>query len=399
MTDQEDRDKKESTESPEPSDAQPKHEIEPSDDAQVTDAIAGDDVSEVSLSDQGAQVEITPEVSTVVAVEGQPKKKGRGLAMFACLLALAAAAGVGYLYYELVYLKPLATMQGQSAVLRADYQSLRKDITAQIAALEKSTQENLASVRADQAKQLANNEDAVVKSLNKALTAAPPSQREWKLAEAEYLVRIANHRVLMAQDSVGALSLLQAADQIMAELDDFALHQARAFLADEIIALRQVPREDLQGVYLRLEAIKSQLNNLPLPEPAFVKATQAQASDQSAWLVLLEELKKFIRFRPLSGEEALKPLLAPDEIRYLSLNLRLALEQSQLAVLKRQQEVFEQSLLNVRRWLVDHVDTTDSRTLAILASVDELMLIELAQPIPDISKSLNELLAIRRSVQ
>jgi uroporphyrin-3 C-methyltransferase len=73
------------------------------------------------------------------------------------------------------------------------------------------------------------------------------------------------------------------------------------------------------------------------------------------------------------------------------------LEQAQLATLKRQQEVFEQSLLNVRRWLVAHADDDDARTKALLESIDELLVLELARPLPEISGSLNELLDIRRS--
>ena len=210
-------------------------------------------------------------------------------------------------------------------------------------------------------------------------------------------MRIANHRVLMEQDSTGALGLLQAADQIMAELDDFALHQVRARLADEIIALRQVPRDDLQGIYLRLESIKSQLDTLPLPEPQYLQSEAAQTPEQSVWQTLAEELKQFVRVRSLSSEEALKPLLAPDEIRYLQLNLRLAMEQAQLAALKRQQDVYQQSLLNVRRWITDHADVADERAVVVLSSVDELLVIELGRPLPDISGSLNELLSLQRS--
>ncbi len=340
-----------------------------------------------------------PEPVEEAEVETPPpaKAKGRALAFLALLFALAAAGGVGYLYYELVYLKPLAQIEQLDDELDSRYTGLENQLSARIATLQESTESAIESVRGEQAERLASNEDAVLESLNEALNAAPPSQREWKLAEAEYLMRVANHRVLMEQDSNGALSLLQAADQIMAELDDFALYQVRARLADEIIALRQVPRDDLQGIYLRLEAIKSQVDALPLPEPAYVDARRAETVQKSVWQTIADELKQFVRVRSISGEEALKPLLAPEEERYLELNLRLALEQAQLAALKRHQEVFEQSLLNVRSWLVDHADTTDERTAILLGQVDELLIIELARPLPDVSGSLNELLSIRRS--
>jgi len=325
------------------------------------------------------------------------KPRGRVLAAFAFLFALVGIGGVAYLYYMLVYLQPLQDVQSQNAQLNARYNQLELTLQAQLDAAQAQTSGSLEALQREQAERLATNEAAVLKSLNEAMHAAPPSQREWKLAEAEYLMRIANHRVLMEQDSVGAMNLLQAADQIMAELEDFALHPVRARLADEIIALRQVPRDDLQGIYLRLEAIKSQLDNLPLPQPEFLRAKVEIGEERSAWQTLLDELKKFIRIRPLNDGEALQPLLAPEEVRYLELNLRLALEQAQLAALKRQQEVYEHSLLNVRRWLVDHVDANDPRTQALLASVDELLILQLARSLPEISGSLNELLSVRRS--
>ena len=357
-------------------------------------ALEGEAALEPEPEPEPLEPEPEPEQDTPPAPAAKPK--GRVLAFFALLLSLAALGGAGYLYYELLYLQPLAQVQSQGTELSSRQERLAADLSAQITALETATNDSLAALQSEQTERLASNEEAVLKSLNEALSAAPPSQREWKLAEAEYLLRIANHRVLMEQDSNGALILLQAADQIMAELDDFALHQVRARLADEIIALRQVPREDLQGIYLRLEAIKSQLNALPLPQPEYLQRTETLAAEQSVWETLVEELKKFVRIRTLSSSEALQPLLAPEEIHYLQLNLRLALEQAQLAALKRQQDVFEQSLLNVRRWLVDHADVEDERTTALLTSVDELLIIELARPLPDISGSLNELLTLRR---
>jgi uroporphyrin-3 C-methyltransferase len=360
------------------------------------------DTSEPDL--EGPELE-GPELESPELEEPEPapdptpavRPKGRVLATFAFLFSLAAIGGAGYLYYLLVYLQPLQDVQTQNSSLRLRYVELESKVEQQITALQQASTTALAEVSRETQERLAGNEDAVLKSLNNALVAAPPSQREWKLAEAEYLLRIANHRVLMAQDSVGALSLLQAVDQIILELDDFSLYQIRARLADEIIALRQVPRNDLQGIYLRVEALKSQLDDLPLPRPAYLQPEEALDPEQPVWQTLLDELKKFIRVRSLSSGEVLKPLLAPEEERYLELNLRLTLEQTQLAVLKRHQEVYLQSLQTARRWFVDHVDPTDKRTQLLLQSVDELMLIELRQPIPDISGSLNELLGLRRS--
>ncbi len=328
-------------------------------------------------------------------VAPQPvKPRGRLLGALALLLALTAAAGVGYLYYELVYLAPLNAVSERSAELDAKYADLESKLSQRMEEISATSSQAVSELAQSQAARLAENEAAVVKSLNDALLAAPPSQREWKLAEAEYLMRIANHRVLMEQDSDGALNLLMAADRILTELDDFALHQVRARLADEIIALEQVRRDDLQGIYLRLEALKGQLQDLPLATPEYLESEPDESqAELTVWQTMAEELKQFVRIRQMGEGEAIKPLLAPEEERYLELNLRLAVEQAQLAALRRQQVVFEQSLTSLRDWYAGYMDPNDERTQAVLDAVDELLQLELARPLPDVSGSLNELLS------
>ena len=392
MTDSKQPDSEHPSEAPD--EAELEENIAPGGDHIDPDMVSADDDEPEADSEPESDPETNPGPAATPVVVAKPR--GRVLATFAFLFALSAAAGVGYLYYLLIYLQPIADVRAQNSALGVQYVELESRLSNQMDDLRQASRVALEEANAGQAKRLASNEKAVLKSLSEALLAAPPSQREWKLAEAEYLLRIANHRVLMEQDSIGALSLLQAVDEILAELDDFALYQVRARLADEIIALRQVPRDDTQGVYLRIEALKSQLDELPLPEPAYLRNAATVEPDHSVWQTLLDELKKFITVRTLNSDEALRPLLAPEQQRYLELNLRLALEQAQLATLKRQQVVYQQSLQTVRRWLVDHADPDARRTQTLLQNIDELMLIELARGLPEISGSLNELLSIRR---
>ncbi len=322
----------------------------------------------------------------------QPPKSGRGLAGLALFLALLGAAGVGYLYYLLVYQDPLAAVNAQQTEVDKSIQTLSSEFNAGLDEVQRSTAEEIAAMADAQQQQLAENEAKVLKSLNEALQAAPPSQRKWKLAEAEYLMRIANHRVLMEQDSSGALNLLLAADEVIAQLDDFALHQVRARLADEIVALRQVRRDDLQGIYLRIEAVKGGLANLSFLAPAYQATTPQADAQQTVWQTLWQELQKFVRVRTLKSDESIKPLLAPDEEQYLELNIRLALQQAQSAALKRQQAVFESSLQSARGWIERYM-SQDEAAQALVSELSALLEVELARPLPDISGSLNELLS------
>ena len=116
----------------------------------------------------------------------------------------------------------------------------------------------------------------------------------------------------------------------------------------------------------------------------------------TVWDQLTAALREFVRVRRLDAEESVKPLLAPDESLYLELQLRLQLEQAQLAVLKRQQEVFQQSLGDVRHKVADYLKPDAPGSKVLVDELDALLAMQLAHPLPDVSGSLRELLLVRR---
>ena len=94
-------------------------------------------------------------------------------------------------------------------------------------------------------------------------------RESWLLAEAEYLLRLANQRLIMAGDAASAQALLSSADNILRELDDAGLHEVRGAVADDLAAVRAVPQVDVEGIYLRLSALVEQAGKLvifQLPE-------------------------------------------------------------------------------------------------------------------------------------
>lgn len=334
-----------------------------------------------------------PDEAPFDKVNRPEKTRGRGVAWFALLLALIALGGGGYLYYEVLYKQPLVKLEERLSAGKSEQLEGISLLKSALDRQQESVTLKLSEAQANQAQKLAQTQAGLLDSLQQTLLAAPPSQREWKLAEVEYLLRIGNHRVLMEQDTQGALILFLAVDQILAELDDFALHQVRAVLADEIMALRQVPRQDLQGVYLRLEAIKGQLDQAIFKTPEYVAKQVPQDSEETIWSQLATQMKAFVRVRRVVGDEAVLLILTPTEEQFLELNLRLALEQAQLAALKRQQTVYEQALENVRNWIDAHVDDSQG---ALIVEIDALLSFELAHPVPNVAGSLRELKAVRR---
>lgn len=330
---------------------------------------------------------------TEAVTDRPPKPRGRLLGGFALLVALAGAGLGGYLYYELLYRTPLAPLDARLL-------SMEQTLTSQageVRTLTGAQREALQQFAAEQQAQMKAAEERIAGAVNELAIQAPPSSREWKIAEVAYLLRIANHRLLMERDTEGALQLLHAADTILVELDDFGLYPVRARLADEILALQSVESNDVQGLYLRLEAVKGELERLPLKIPAYLEARaqeQAPAVDTEAtlWQRFLAQFADYMRIRRVEGE--VRPLLAPDEAVYLELNLRLMLERAQLAALRREQVIYQQSLASAGDWLTEYLDAGEPRVKRMIGELEELARVNLNLTLPDISGSL---IALRKA--
>ncbi|HEX7036579.1 MAG TPA: uroporphyrinogen-III C-methyltransferase [Pseudomonadales bacterium] len=319
---------------------------------------------------------------------------GRLLATLALLVALGALAGAGWLYYELIHQRDVRAVTGELETLRAELGEAEQ----RFAALAERQQAALEAFRERQEQARAATERALRESLSEVARQAPPSTAEWRRAEAQYLLRIANHRLLMERDVEGALRLLRAADAVITDLDDFALHDVRARLADEIAALESVTGTDVQGIFLRLEAVKGNLDELPLRLPEYLQREPPPPAEPAAddfWSALKRQLAGMVSWRRLDAE--VKPLLAPEEAVYLELNLRLQLERAQLAAVRREQMIFEESLATALEWIERYLDTRRRPVQRMLSELEELRQVDLERPLPDISGSLNALQAASRN--
>lgn len=347
-------------------------------------AEAGDQPSE------SASIEQAPgRAETGSAERAKPAgKPGRLLAFFALVVAAGALAGSGYLYFLLVYQEPLAPIVTRFSDVESRSQQLAADLTR----LQREQAAAFTEFAAGQRQEMTASSDQLLEAMNALTSQAPPSTRDWKVAEVAYLLRIANHRLLMERDTEGALSLLSAADVILQELDDFVFYQVRANLADEILALKNVTGNDVQGLYLRLEAVKGEIRSLPPAQPRFESEAVESTEALGAWDSLLAQLSTYLRFRKFDG--SVKPLLAPDEAVYLELNFRLMLERAQLAALRREQIVYEQSIATASEWVAQYLDPALPQVKQTSAELESLLAVDLNRSLPDVSGSLAALKAI-----
>ena len=216
-------------------------------------------------------------------------------------------------------------------------------------------------------------------------------ERDWLHAEAAYLLRLANQRLQLERDVTGAAALLRTADDRLREADNPALVPIRREIASELAALDAVPRVDRTGLWLSLNAQQQQIASQPLSqeiEEITVRSGMEEAPTGN-WQNQLsrfgQELKELVTIRHHDAE--LEALITPEQESYLRQSVRLVLEQSQLALLKEEQGLFEASLDKALTLIEGYYDTDASGVQSVVERLRELKAQAIRPELPDISGS------------
>lgn len=311
----------------------------------------------------------------------------------------------------------MEAMAEQLTRSEAEVEKLRTHVDSELQASARSFEQTLQPVQ-QQASQLAErvnelrqqNEqlrqriDAQQKRLQSLSTT---SREDWLLAEAEYLLKLANQRVLLERTPQNAIALLEEADALIKEVaagtGDAELYAIRKALAEELAALKLVPSVDKEGIYLRLQAFAQRVADLPRVPATRLQEGRAASmagndSDsvaeeeatwwQSAWREIAEmagALDNYIRFDDAETPE--NPLISAHATQMAALNVRIAIEQAQVALLKEDQRAYEMALQKALS-LVDEYYISSEAAGKFRADLQALEGLDVAPDLPDISASL-----------
>ena len=334
----------------------------------------------------------------------QTKQSASWTGRIAILLALIAIIGVGYIYWlQLESKNSAAATQAQtSSELNNKLQASKQQQSSQFSNLTKQLQA-LESKADTDAANIEELQTRLTRSIQQITATQQNTRKDWIIAEAEYLFRLANQRVLMEQTPQGALRLLRSADKILKETDDVTIYAVRKALAADIAALEAVPELDTEGLFLRLGALNlqvSQLKLIPLTEQHKLPEIVADVSNETftetwtdnlkkAWATIADKFNQLVVIQ--DRDAPVEPLLSPQQNYYLQQNLHLMLEQAQLSLLQRKSSTYENSLTKAEGWIATYFESDDSTTKALIRSLQELKQINVSPVLPDISGSLNAL--------
>lgn len=214
---------------------------------------------------------------------------------------------------------------------------------------------------------------------------------DWLVLEAEYLVNIANQRLLFESDVATSIVALQAADERLRESGDPGLVSIRKILLESIQALKAIPQPDIAGLSLQLSVISANIEKLPSLIPDIGKQADVAATDNKvdSWsdlpAAIWKDVKTLVVIR--HHDEPVPPLLTPEQEFFLLENLRLQIEQARLAMLSGQAEVYVERIETAIKWIERYFDVEAELTKASLATLNDLKQINIAPVLPDITKT------------
>ena len=221
------------------------------------------------------------------------------------------------------------------------------------------------------------------------------TSNEWRLAEIEYLLTIANHRITLAHDFATAITVFETADQRIKLLGDPALLKIRQSIKNELQVLRAAEQPDLAGMALTIGSLASKVENLPLIDKERVAVATGEIKDQApeSWrdipAAVWKDIKSLVVVR--RHQKATEPLLPPSESWFLYQNLRLKLEQARLALLRRDTGLFRQNLKEADAWIKTFFNDGSSSVISAQKQISDLVKIELQPTSPDVNGSLLQL--------
>ena len=340
--------------------------------------------------------EQTPPLAAEPAPQAAAKTSGRGPAWLALLVGLSGLGVGAWSAWQ------LHQQQGQAAEQLERLREIGAATETRLQGSEDSVAKKLAGLPS--ADQLATQRDLLVslqgeqQRLAQSLSGLLGKSREdWRLAEAEHLLRLAMLRLSALQDVDSAIALVQGADDILRAQNDPQAFAARGELIKVLEALRSLPQLDRSGLFLQLAALRGQAVQLQTLTPEYLVPAEApagtnNASDASRWEELWQQVSRYVRI-DLHADQDVRPQLAGQSLAQVRLTLVLALEQAQWGALNGEPEVYRQALAAAGDVLDSYFDRDNQAVQALRQRIGELAEQPVVAQLPKLDSALDVLQA------
>ncbi|MES9991822.1 MAG: uroporphyrinogen-III C-methyltransferase [Candidatus Thiodiazotropha sp.] len=287
---------------------------------------------------------------------------------------------------------------------RQYFEQQQQAIAAQKEALEQQA-EKILQQREESRKQ----GDQLYQSLADIQTRMGGKEGQWRVAEAEYLMRVANHRLTLMGDPDTAQEALKSADERLAASGDPGWSEVRGIIAKEVAELIATPKVDQAGISAELTALAERVDGLSLQDAGVALAEQPVESElpmetaardgfqfEKLFADFWQGFKSMMVIR--HHDRPLGAMLPPEHRYFLLQNLRLKLENAKAAMMGRNQTLYSDNLNSALAWIDRYFELSASDVAGFKSQLNELATRVIAPQLPDISGSLRALQERRKTL-
>ena len=247
--------------------------------------------------------------------------------------------------------------------------------------------------------------DAVAGALAEMSSRIVTAEQEWQLNEIGYLLELAHQRLTLTGDINLAQKALLIADDRLSGFVSPEILEIRRSISDDLKKINKLLVSDFSATAIDLSTLIHKIAGLPLKgdnarpswenvqleESSEPDTIAAEKSDQNNLLTWVEEIfgdvSRLIQIRRVDQTQL--PKLESSQ-RFLAYeNLRLQLLAGQLALLQRDQRIFEASIQKSRAWLIAYFEEPDAAVMSFDRRLVEISEIKFAWEVPSISKTLD----------
>ncbi len=345
-------------------------------------------------------------------VEYRPKPVNRSITgiFFAAIILLLIIGLAGAGYYLLTQLR--AKQEGLGGEVKSeltrqinDYQAQLTAIQAQVAALQSEIagkEDHFNKALADFSDLHNQKTEAARKELSDKVLQVQrqlgKTRGDWLIADAEYLLSVANERLHLVGDVNATRMALEAADQRLRESGDTGTIVIREQIAKEISQIQGIKLPDLVGLYASIQSLESEVAKLalelpysgkPLTPPEESTNTGAVTEDSNDLVnTAIKELEGIVTIK--RSEKPIKEILTQEQAEFIREQLKVKLEVIKIALVQQNDALYQSALKDSKSW-IEQQFTKNEVSQQVLSELSRLESVKLRSQFPDISLSLKML--------
>ncbi|WP_428353222.1 uroporphyrinogen-III C-methyltransferase [Methyloprofundus sp.] len=279
------------------------------------------------------------------------------------------------------------------------------DLSAEVGNKETNFETKLNKLSSLHSERLDTTSERLKESIQRIQRQLGKTRGDWLVADAEYLLSVANRRLHLMGDVSTTIEALKAADNRLRESGDTAAFKIRGQITKEIAQVKKVKVADVVGIYSTLEMLEEDVAKLNVFLPYSGKAKDQQnvrdasvagaskdakpANEINDLLNnALVEIEGIVTIRRL--DNPVTSIISPEQKAFISEQLSTKLVIVKLALVQHDDVLYQTGINDVQQWLSKNF-TKDAEYNNFLSELEQLKKIQIRNNFPDISQSLKML--------